>query len=238
MIPIRDTIPSRHVPVVTWGLILLNALIFLFELSLPQRELEQFFYAFGLVPANIAKIDWSQGLGVLGEDFWPFLTMMFVHGGWLHIIGNMWMLYLFGDNVEDCMGSGRFLLFYLLCGLTAGLVQYLSNPNSEVPSIGASGAIAGVMGAYLVLFPQARIITLIPILFFPLLVQIPAVFFLGFWFLTQLFSGLASAGDTAASGIAWWAHVGGFTAGILLHFLFVQPRQEQRPFYPDEYQPW
>ena len=176
---------------------------------------------------------------LLQTDLWPFLTMMFVHGGWLHIIGNMWSLYLFGDNVEDQMGSVRFLAFYLLCGLAAGTTQYVSNPTSQVPSIGASGAIAGVMGAYLVLFPTARIITLIPILFFPFIVEIPAVFYLGVWALTQLFNVFTIHPDMSGGGVAWWAHVGGFAMGIILLPLFtMHTRKEARPVYRDEYQPW
>jgi membrane associated rhomboid family serine protease len=239
MFPIRDTIPSRSFPLVTWGLILLNCLIFLFELSLPPRQLEHFFEQFGLVPAHYSQVDWTDINSLLSTDFWPFLTMMFVHGGWLHIIGNMWFLYLFGDNVEDRMGSARFLFFYLLCGLCASIIQYASYPQSDVPNIGASGAIAGVMGAYLVLFPQARIITLILIVFIPWIVEIPAVFFLGIWALTQLFDVLTISPMATHGGIAFWAHVGGFVVGILLLSLFLQPQKEApRPVYPDEYQPW
>ena len=238
MFPIRDTIPSRNFPLVTWGLILLNSLVFLFELSLPPKRLEAFFYEFGMVPAYFGRVDWTDPGSVLQTDFWPFLTMMFVHGGWLHIVGNMWFLYLFGDNVEDSMGSGRFLFFYLLCGLAAGVIQYASYPQSEVPNIGASGAIAGVMGAYLILFPQARIITLIPILFFPFIVEIPAVFFLGIWALTQLFNVFTISPMAEHGGIAFWAHVGGFVVGILLLPLFLKRPKEHRPRYPDEYQPW
>ena len=238
MFPIRDTIPSRGVPVVTWCLIAINALVFLFELSLPARDLERFFYTFGMVPARYNGVGWTNPADLLDADWWPFLTMMFVHGGWIHILGNMWTLYLFGDNVEDRMGPVRFLAFYLLCGLVAGITQFVSAPHSQVPSIGASGAIAGVMGAYLVLFPHARIITLILVVFWPLLVEIPAVFYLGFWYLTQLISGFAVHPDVDYGGIAFWAHVGGFTVGIALVPLFKKPWREYRPPYLDEYRPW
>jgi membrane associated rhomboid family serine protease len=151
----------------------------------------------------------------------------------------MWTLYLFGDNVEDRMGPIRFLIFYLICGLAAGAAQFATNPASNVPSLGASGAIAGVMGAYLFLFPRARIITLIPILFIPFLVEIPAFVYLGFWYLMQLLNGtVAIRSDVDYGGIAWWAHVGGFTAGALLMPLFLQPRREHRRPFPDEYRPW
>jgi membrane associated rhomboid family serine protease len=151
----------------------------------------------------------------------------------------MWTLYIFGDNVEDRMGTGRFLIFYLFCGVAAAAVQFVSNPLSQVPSLGASGAIAGVMGSYLVLFPHARIITLIPILFFPFIVEIPAVLYLGFWYLIQVLNGtVAIHSDVDYGGIAWWAHVGGFTVGILLLPLFLQPRRDYRRAYPDEYRPW
>jgi membrane associated rhomboid family serine protease len=152
-----------------------------------------------------------------GGNYFTLLSSMFLHGGWMHIIGNMWSLWIFGDNVEDRMGRGGFLLFYLLSGLAAGAVHVVTNPASRVPTVGASGAIAGVMGAYLLLFPHASVVTMVPIFFFLQVVEIPAVFFLGFWFLSQLFSGtlsLAAAGPQAA-GVAWWAHIGGFVVGFL-----------------------
>src|SRR5713226_2329552 len=158
MIPIRDTIPHRHTPVATWSLIAVNAFVFLFfEVAQPPADVERFLYLFGLVPARFANPGWAEGVGFPIHTYWPFLTTMFLHGGWLHIIGNMWFLYLFGDNVEDRMGSLRFLAFYLLCGLAAGIVHVVTNPTSTVPAVGASGAIAGVMGAYVALFPRARI---------------------------------------------------------------------------------
>ncbi len=230
MIPIQDTVQSRSVPLVTWGLIILNSLVFFYELSLPPEQLERLIAMLGLVPARL-KYD--------ADAWWTLLTCMFLHGGWIHIIGNMWMLYLFGDNVEDRMGPGRYLIFYLLCGLAASLTHLAINPNSGVPTIGASGAIAGVLGAYFVLFPTAQIITLIPIFIFPLFIEIPAVIFLGIWFVSQLFNGtLALGGTQDSAGVAFWAHVGGFVAGMVLLPLFKKSRRRYRRYYDDEYWPW
>ena len=178
-------------------------------------------------------------LGVDPDAYWTVLTSMFLHGDWLHFVGNMWMLYLFGDNVEDRIGSVRYLVFYLVCGLAAEAAHIATDPTSPVPTLGASGAIAGVMGAYFLMFPTARVITLVPVFIIPFLFEIPAVFFLGLWFLTQLWSGtLSLVGPTAYGGIAWWAHIGGFVAGVALVYLFRQPRKRRREYYADEYWPW
>jgi len=217
MIPLRDVIPSRTWPVVTVGIIVVNALVFLFEVSLPERELRALFKQLGLVPAHFAVP--------------AVLTSMFLHGGWLHCIGNMWCLWIFGDNVEDRMGHARFLVFYLLCGALAAIGHVAIQPTSLVPTIGASGAIAGVMGAYIVLYPRSRILTLVPVFIFIQIFEIPAVYFLGFWFVIQLFSGvgaLATSSGAASGGIAFWAHVAGFVAGVLGVFLF-RRRERQRP---------
>jgi membrane associated rhomboid family serine protease len=230
MFPLKDTVQSRGVPVMTWGIILLNALVFLYELSLPPEQLERLIAALGMVPAR---------LGYEPEAYWTLLTCMFLHGGWMHFIGNMWMLYLFGDNVEDRMGPGRYLAFYLLCGLAAGLTHYVTNLGSPVPSIGASGAIAGVLGAYFLLFPTARVITLVILVIFPLFIEIPAVVFLGIWFASQLYSGALSLVSQASyEGVAWWAHVGGFVAGMALLPVFKKSRKQYRRYYADEYWPW
>jgi membrane associated rhomboid family serine protease len=230
MFPLQDTVPSRSVPLMTWTIILINGIAILYELSLSSEQLEQFLETLGMVPARLA-ID--------SDAYLTLFTCMFLHGSWMHFIGNMWMLYLFGDNVEDRMGPGRYLIFYLLCGLAAGVTHYLTNYGSTVPTIGASGAIAGVLGAYFVLFPTARVITLVPILFIPLFFEIPAIVFLGIWFVSQLFSGTLSLLSTQDyGGVAWWAHVGGFVAGIILLPLFKKSREQYRPDYPDEYRPW
>jgi len=236
MFPIRDTIPRHNPPVVTWLLILANGVVFLFELMLPEPALEQFFFLFGVVPARFTHPEWAVWVGIPIDDYWPFLTSMFLHGGWLHIIGNMWTLWIFGDNVEDRMGPLRFLVFYLLCGLAAGIVHWLTNPDSTIPTVGASGAIAGVMGAYFFLFPTSRVIVLFPVFFFPFFFELPAVLYLGFWALSQLFSGTLSLADAReVGGVAWWAHVGGFLAGLVLHHFFIRRSPAYRRPSRDEY---
>jgi membrane associated rhomboid family serine protease len=225
MIPIRDTIPRQHFPFAVFTLIAVNVGVFLWELAIPQDMTEQFIYLFGLVPARFTHAEWAAETG-FPHTYWPFLSTMFLHGGWLHIIGNMWVLWIFGDNVEDRMGPVRFVIFYILCGLAAGVVHVLTNPGSTVPAVGASGAIAGVMAAYFVLYPRARIVAMFPIFFYPLFFTVPAFIYLGFWFLMQFFSGtLAIATNREVGGIAWWAHVGGFASGILFFSFFVRRRE-------------
>jgi membrane associated rhomboid family serine protease len=214
MIPLRDVIPSRTTPYVTVTLILLNAIVFLYELSLGS-SLNQFIFAFGLVPAEFSWL--------------TVFSSMFLHGGLLHVGGNMLYLWIFGDNVEDRVGHGRFVAFYLLCGLAAALAQTYTNGGSTVPMVGASGAVAGVMGAYFVLFPRSRIVTLVPIVIFIQIIEIPAIFFLGIWFLMQFVSGvgsLATAGQSIG-GIAFWAHVAGFAAGAAGIFVFRRPERQR-----------
>jgi membrane associated rhomboid family serine protease len=201
MFPISDVIPSRTTPFVTIGLIALNALAFLYELRLSDADLDHLARTAGIVPAAFAPVD--------------ILSSMFLHGGWLHFIGNMLYLWIFGDNVEDRFGHLQFLIFYLACGAAAAATQVFVHPASTVPMIGASGAIAGVMGAYFVLFPQSRVLAAVFILFIIDVIEIPAIFFLGIWFLMQLFSGVGSLVETAEGGVAFFAHVGGFAAGAL-----------------------
>jgi membrane associated rhomboid family serine protease len=202
MFPVSDVIPSRTTPAVTISLIALNALAFLYELTLSDRDLQRVVQMYGVVPANFAPAS--------------VVTSLFLHGGWLHFLGNMLYLWIFGDNVEDRLGRGRFLIFYLGCGAAAALGQAGTNPSSLVPMVGASGAIAGVMGAYFVLFPHSRVLTAVFVLFVVDLIEIPAVFFLGIWFLMQFFSGVGSLGaDAAGGGVAFWAHVVGFGAGAV-----------------------
>lgn len=233
MIPIKDTIPRIGFPLITWIIILINGIIFIFEISIPKNILTQFFNLFGLVPARYSQGAFGPHIPL--DNYLPFLTSMFLHGGWLHIIGNMWFLYLFGDNVEDQMGHVRFLIFYLLSGIAAGLAYFILDIHSTVPEIGASGAIAGVMGAYMIMFPKSRILTLIPIFIFPFFVEFPAILFIGFWFILQLFSGtLGLASQEAGGGIAWWGHVGGFITGILLLPFFRKKGHSARKFYLDE----
>jgi membrane associated rhomboid family serine protease len=233
MFPIQDSVPRRSMPVVTQTLILINAIVFFFELMLPLHGAEQLFYLFGVVPARFTHPEWASYVGFPVDGYWTILTYQFLHGGWLHIIANMWTLWIFGDNVEDRMGSVRFAIFYLLCGSIAALTQLLTNPDSTIPSVGASGAIAGVLGAYLMFFPTARLVVLFPIFFFPFFFEVPAVLYLMLWFFIQLVSGVAVlAGPEQVGGIAWWAHVGGFVSGMLLCRLFVR---RSRQFQPDEY---
>ena len=219
MFPLRDVIPSRTTPFVTVAIIVINVLAFLFEQSLGQRGLEEFIQTHAFIPAVFA---------------WPTIfTSMFLHGSWFHLGGNMWSLWIFGDNVEDRLGHARYLGFYLLCGVVATLAHAWSEPGSIVPTVGASGAIAGVMGAYFVLYPHSRVLTLIFIVFYVNIVEIPAVVFLGFWFLMQLLSGvgsLAASSGAEAGGIAFWAHIAGFAVGAGLVKLLAPP---QPPEYWD-----
>lgn len=230
MFPLRDTIRSRSFPWVNWALIVVNVLVFLFEESLTRTGIEAMLMTYGLIPARLSL-----------QNPMPWVTLvtsMFLHGGWFHLISNMWTLYIFGDNVEDRMGSALYLLFYLAAGITAGLAQVFFSPGAQLPTIGASGAIAGVLGAYFVLYPRARVITLIPLFILPWLVEIPAFVFLGFWFLSQLSSGLLGLGSAAAfSGIAWWAHIGGFLFGVVIGLALAR-RQTRIVWHRDEYWPW
>jgi membrane associated rhomboid family serine protease len=227
VIPIRDTIPSRTAPVVTVALIAVNVIVFLHEAALGPY-LERFVFAYGLVPRRL--VDWP-GAPLDPARFLPLVTSMFWHGGWLHLIGNMLYLWIFGDNVEDKLGHFRYLIFYLLAGIAAALTQVALDPASTVPTIGASGAIAGVLGAYLISFPRSRVLTLIPIIIYPWFVEIPAVLYLVFWFLLQLMEGVGQLGLPAqAGGVAVWAHVGGFISGVILVKLMEPARR--RPATP------
>jgi rhomboid family protein len=215
MIPLRDVIPSRTVPVITVTIIILNALAWFYELALPRDVLPAFLQVYGVVPADFAGF--------------TLLTSMFLHGSWSHVIGNMWYLWIFGDNIEDRMGHGRFIVFYLLCGIVAALGQVAMDPESTLPTIGASGAIAGVMGAYFVLYPHSRVLTLIPLFFYFEIIELPAILLLGFWFLMQLFSAGAiavTASSHGQGGVAFMAHVAGFAMGAITIFLF---RKRQTP---------
>ncbi len=216
MIPLRDANPSRSFPLVNYVIILSCVVVFLYELMLGPF-VEGLFFSYGLVPIRYFRLDIASRFGI-GEQVIPFFSSMFLHGGWLHLIGNLWTLYIFGDNVEYALGHLRYLLFYLLSGVIAAVIHVVTNPLSPIPTIGASGAIAGVMGAYMVLYPRARVLTLIPMVFFFPLVELPAVIFLGMWFVIQFYSGTFSllGGVGRYGGIAWWAHIGGFVGGIVL----------------------
>lgn len=235
MMPVQNAVPNRYPATVTSALIAANCLVFLFQLTLNPIDERLFLQALALIPARYFEI-FVEGSGPAElADFLPFLTMMFLHGGWLHLIFNMWTLWLFGPTIEDRLGHGRFLLFYILCGLFASFAHVLSGPTSIVPALGASGAIAGVLGCFVRLFPLARIIVLIPILFFPFFFEVPAVVFAGVWFLIQLFQGTIQLFmPSLGGGVAWWAHIGGFVAGLMLGPLMVRSARSYRAYYPDE----
>lgn len=224
MIPLRDVNPRHGVPVVNIALIVANVLMFLWELSLGAR-IEGTLSSIAFVPSEFFG-------GATVKESVDIATSMFLHGGWLHLIGNMLYLWIFGDNIEDRMGHGRYLIFYLLCGYAAALAHAVFNPASQLPAIGASGAVAGVLGAYLVLFPRARVMTLIPFGFFIAMRELPALLVLGLWFVMQLFTGVASIGVATAQtgGVAWFAHIGGFVAGLVLVFVF--RRKQERVAFP------
>jgi len=211
MIPLRDTVPSRSFPLMTLALIMVNTVVFFYELRLGPA-LERFLLIYGFVPVRFSEAEsWN-----LSARFVPMFSSMFLHGSWLHLIGNMWTLWIFGDNVEDRLGKSRYLLYYLVCGLAAVYLHYLTGPHSGMPVVGASGAIAGVMGGYFVLFPRAQVVTLLPIFFFIQIVTVPAFVFLALWFFAQLFNGMVASAASFGGGVAWWAHVGGFVAGALM----------------------
>ncbi len=209
MIPLRDTTQSKSVPIVNYSLICMNIFFFLVQIA-QGSELARFDYLYGLVPARYFTWDAYDSFGI-GHQSLSFFSYMFLHGGFFHLLGNMWFLYVFGDNVEDHLGPFRYLVFYLLCGIASGLFHMLFNTGSNIPVIGASGAIAGVMGAYIILYPHAKVLTLVPIIIIPFFFEIPAYIFLGLWFLIQFFN--AATTPAFASGVAWWAHVGGFVFG-------------------------
>src|SRR5437762_6933320 len=210
MIPLRDVIPSRTPPYITITIIILNAIAWLFELNLPDDVRQAFLTVYGVVPADFHAS--------------TLITSMFLHGSWMHMIGNMWYLWIFGDNVEDRLGHGRFIVFYLACGIVAAVGQILIDPESPLPTIGASGAIAGVMGAYFVLYPRSRVLTLVPLILWWEIFEMPAIVLLGFWFLMQLFSAgaIAVTASTHGGGVAFMAHVAGFLAGAAGVFLMRQ----------------
>ena len=232
MFPLRDDNPISIVPIATIALIVLNVLVFFYQLSLSPGQTQMFVYEYGAIPAVVAG---TESLPLRLQAIPPVLsifTSMFIHGGWMHLIGNMWYLWIFGDNIEEAMGRFRYLVFYFLTGFLASVSHILSNVGSTIPSIGASGAISGVLGAYLMLYPRARVLTLIFLGWFIRLIYIPAGFVLGFWFILQLLSGSMSVGQDAG-GVAFWAHIGGFVAGMILVGIF--KRRSIRLFSPPRY---
>ena len=237
MIPLRDINPTRRFPYLTITLVAVNILAFVYELSLDDRGLDQLITSAGVIPYEVTH----RLSPAVARDL---ITSMFLHGGWMHLLSNMLYLWIFGNNIEDYLGPIRFILFYLLCGILAGLTQAIANPNASAPMVGASGAIAGVLGAYLVLFPSARVQSLILFFYFIRLIEVPAMIVLGFWFILQFFNGLAALNAPLSGGVAYFAHIGGFVTGVLLIFLFRarrrtgpprRPRSRQRSPFEDEF---
>jgi membrane associated rhomboid family serine protease len=235
MIPIRDDAPRYTTPYINYFLLAINTIVFMLTWLSGPREAQQIVNIYGMVPARTtAFLHGLQGVNS-AIAFVPILTSMFLHASWMHLIFNMWALYIFGDNIEDYLGHFRYLLFYLICGFAAAFLHILMNPNSTIPSVGASGAIAGVMGAYFILYPSARVLTLVPF-FFIFFIHLPAWVVLGFWFLGQFLSGAAtsiaySSQTQSGGGIAFWAHVGGFVAGVAIIKLFPTRPRRYRYFY-------
>ena len=217
MIPIRDNIAVKHWPAVVLGLIAVNSVVFLYQISLPPRGAEAFIVEWAMIPRRLFDPSWAAEHGLSQWTYLTVLTNTFMHGGWLHIIFNMWVLYIFGCALEDRLGPARFLIFYLLCGIAASWAHASFNAQSAIPALGASGAVAGVIGAYARSYPAAVITLIIPLGFIPLFFQLPAVAFAGLWFILQILQG---AGElltpSMGGGIAWWAHIGGFVAGLVL----------------------
>lgn len=220
MIPLHDDNPTTVTPFVTVALIVACSLVFLYEVSLPPALSQQFIFHYGAIPAALFghALDSSAAL----PASFSLVTSMFLHGGWMHLIGNMLYLWIFGNNIEDVMGHAKFVIFYLICGILAAGSHALTDPSSSIPMVGASGAISGVLGAYLLLFPRAQVLVLIPLGFFIRMMYVPAGLVLGFWFLLQILSGSATLGQSGG-GVAWFAHVGGFVAGLALIGLFKRP---------------
>ncbi|MBC7235132.1 MAG: rhomboid family intramembrane serine protease [Chloroflexi bacterium] len=213
MIPIGDVNPRRHFPLVTVIFIAINTLVFIYQLTLSEADLQRFFLSAAIIPARVTQ---SPDLGAL----WSIITSMFLHGGTMHIIGNMLYLWIFGDNIEELFGALLYIFFYLLSGIVAAAAQVLVYPTSTTPTLGASGAVAGVLGAYAVLFPQARVRTLLLAFYFIRFVELPALLVLGFWFVIQLFSGATAITTMSTGGVAWFAHIGGFSLGLLAGFFY------------------
>jgi membrane associated rhomboid family serine protease len=235
MIPIKDSPRAQRFPFVNIAIILANAVVFYLELTMGPGRLEGFINHYGLVPTRLMAVDFSYPASVVAGVI-PLFTSMFIHAGWIHVIGNLLFLWIFGDNVEDRLGHVGYLVFYALCGVGAGLAYgilttVISGP-SAVPTIGASGAIAGVMGAYIVLYPRAKVLTLIPVIFYAWFIEVPAWIYLGIWVLIQLLTGVLDLAGATSGGVAWWAHLGGFAVGAILIFIFPKSRRHRYQVAP------
>ncbi len=226
MLPLRDDQPSRTRPLITLALIAFNVAVFVYQLGLDELQTERLLEHTALLPARLVDAATHGARLEALEAASTLVTSQFLHGGVMHLVLNLWALWIFGDNVEDRLGPLRYLVFYVACGAAAGLAHVLASPQSLVPTVGASGAISGVMGAYIVFYPRARVVTLVPVLFYPLFFNLPAVLYLGLWFALQVLSGLAESSGSESGGVAWWAHIGGFVAGLGL--VAVMGRRKRR----------
>ncbi|MCK5121931.1 MAG: rhomboid family intramembrane serine protease [Methylococcales bacterium] len=222
MIPIRDNILCKTTPYVSWIIMGICIGIFLSMKMMPDELQRQLIYLYGMVPIRYSNPEWSAAFGLPFDGYFSFLSSLFLHGGWLHIIINMWFIWIFANSIEDRMGHGRFLAFYLSCGLIATFVQWYFDPTMAIPVVGASGAIAGVLGAYFLMYPYARIVIWFPLFLLPIFFELPAIAFLGFWVIIQIQNATtAMMFDAVTAEVAWWAHLGGFVAGVFLHPLFL-----------------
>ncbi len=224
MIPIRDTAPCNAKPLVTWSIIVICSSIFVVMQFLPDESVFRLLYGYGMVPARYSNPEWAANLGLHFDGYLSFVTSLFLHGNWGHLLVNMWFLWIFADNIEDRMGRLPFLLFYLLCGLLATWLQWYFDPSLTVPVVGASGAIAGVLGAYFFLYPLEQVVIWVPILFFPVIIHVPAIAFLGIWVMLQLHDATTATlyQEGLSANVAWWAHLGGFIAGSILYRFFIK----------------
>jgi len=222
MIPIRDNIPKKRTPYVSWGIMAVCIAIFISMKMLPYETQRQLIYQYGMMPIRYSNPQWAIAFGLQPDGYFSFLSSLFIHAGWLHIIANMWFMWIFAHNIEDKMGHVGFLIFYLLCGLIATYIQWYFIPDLAIPVVGASGAIAGVLGAYFFISPFARIVIWLPILFLPIFLEIPAIAFLGFWAIIQFQNATSTVlFEGVTVDVAWWSHVGGFLAGAFFHAMFV-----------------
>jgi membrane associated rhomboid family serine protease len=228
MIPIRDNIPSKTIPYVSWSIMAICIIIFLSMKVMPQELQHHILYHYGMVPIRYSNPEWSASFDLLPDRYLSFLTNLFLHGGWLHIIINMWFIWIFGKSIEDRMGHIKFLFFYLICGVLATFVQWYYDPELAIPVVGASGAIAGVLGAYFFIYPFARIVIWFPLFLLPIFFELPAIAFLGFWVIIQFQKATSvMLFENVTADVAWWAHLGGFAVGGIIHFLFVDNDVEQ-----------
>lgn len=231
MIPIKNSIICHTRPFVTWGLMAICIIVFLWMVVMPDHITEHFLYLYGMVPIRYTNPKWAYDFGLPPDHYFSFLSSLFLHGGWWHIAINMLFMWVFAKNIEDLMGHFRFLVFYLVCGLVATYIQWHFSQNLVVPVVGASGAIAGVLGAYFMRFPYAKVVFVIPILFFPIFFELPAIACLGFWVIMQLQDVSIAALFGATTNSAWWSHLGGFACGALLHYFFISKnfQEEDNP---------